>query len=118
LLGLQYLENRLECQRRLQAAAAQKYHHEHLCRIVSLASERAKQRRYHLGYEVETPKGKNDAPTNGSVWVGGDCSLRIVRGGSWDGSPGNVRSAFRVGGVANTRDGNLGFRVGRTLITP
>jgi hypothetical protein len=46
LLGLQYLENRLESQRRLQAAAAQKYHHEDLSRVVSLAPERADQRRY------------------------------------------------------------------------
>jgi formylglycine-generating enzyme required for sulfatase activity len=73
---------------------------------------------YHPSYEVETPQGKIDAPTNESVWVGGDCSFHIVRGGSWDGGTDNVRSAFRVGGVANTRDGNLGFRVGRTLITP
>jgi formylglycine-generating enzyme required for sulfatase activity len=72
---------------------------------------------FHSSYEVPASQGNVAAPTDGSVWEGGDCTYHVVRGGSWDGSPANVRSAFRVGGVAETRDGNLGFRVGRTLLT-
>ena len=56
------------------------------------------------------------APTDGSAWIiGGDCSNRIVRGGSWDGSPGNLRSADRNWLASVFRNPNLGFRVARTL---
>lgn len=56
----------------------------------------------------------NGAPTNGSAWLTGDCSLRVSRGGSWDTYPWGVRSAFRVRDPAAVRDFNLGFRVART----
>ena len=36
------------------------------------------------------------APGNGRAWtVGGDCKIRVTRGGSWHSSPRQVRSAFR-----------------------
>ena len=54
------------------------------------------------------------APTNGSAWLTGDCSLRVNRGGSWNGHPRNVRAARRSRDSASTRLGILGFRVSRT----
>jgi formylglycine-generating enzyme required for sulfatase activity len=66
----------------------------------------------------------NGAPTDGSAWASGDCSRPVVRGGSWGDPPQYLRSAYRVGnpGVnryfVTGRDDILGFRVGRTLITP
>jgi formylglycine-generating enzyme required for sulfatase activity len=55
------------------------------------------------------------APTNGSSWTTGDCSRRVVRGGSWADNPQILRSASRDWVTAVDRNGNLGFRVGRTL---
>lgn len=36
---------------------------------------------------------------------------RVVRGGSWSGSGGNVRSATRSGGEPDVRDDDIGFRL-------
>jgi formylglycine-generating enzyme required for sulfatase activity len=58
------------------------------------------------------------APPDGSEWIGGNCSDRVFRGGSWSLSPQVLRSANRVGDSAGGRDYDLGFRVGRTLLTP
>ena len=59
------------------------------------------------------------APTDGSAWIkGGDCKNRIVRGGSWNNTPVNLRAANRIGTSAGFRDNLLGFRVARTLIAP
>jgi formylglycine-generating enzyme required for sulfatase activity len=66
---------------------------------------------YHEDYE--------GAPQDGSSWVeGADCDQRVVRGGSWFYNPQDLRSANRYRYTTHARDGNLGFRVGRTLITP
>ena len=55
------------------------------------------------------------APTAGSAWESGDCSRRVLRGGSWFDEPGFLRSADRYGGTAGVRYYNDGFRVARTL---
>ena len=58
----------------------------------------------------------NGAPRDGSAWTsGGDCSKRVVRGGSWDYAPRSLRSAHRSGLTAALRSGSDGFRVARTL---
>jgi formylglycine-generating enzyme required for sulfatase activity len=55
------------------------------------------------------------APSNGSAWLEGDCSLRVVRGGSWVYLPRVLRSADRNRFVPGVRVNYLGFRVSRTL---
>ena len=55
------------------------------------------------------------APTDGSAWESGDCSRRVVRGGSWVNSPRNLRSADRYWNAAGYRYSIFGFRVARTL---
>jgi formylglycine-generating enzyme required for sulfatase activity len=60
----------------------------------------------------------NEAPADGSAWIGSSCSNRVVRGGSWYNTPEYLRSAFRNGSTAGDRRSVLGFRVARTLLTP
>jgi formylglycine-generating enzyme required for sulfatase activity len=61
----------------------------------------------------------NGAPTNGSAWTTGDCSLRVVRGGSWNSDPNGLRSANRHGDTSANRDDDNGFRLARTVfLTP
>ena len=56
------------------------------------------------------------APRDGSAWTtGGNCGLRVLRGGSWSSSPRNLRSANRDRYVAEDRFAYFGFRVARTL---
>ena len=55
-----------------------------------------------------------NAPTDGSVWTAGNCSRRVVRGGSWGLNPRNLRSARRGGNPAASRGSDIGFRVART----
>jgi formylglycine-generating enzyme required for sulfatase activity len=56
------------------------------------------------------------APIDGSAWtVGGACSLRVVRDGSWGNLPRRLRSACRIGLTSDGRYYDLGFRVMRTL---
>ena len=58
------------------------------------------------------------APTDGSAWLeanGGDCSWRVLRGGSWYNFPRFLRSAIRYRNDTVIRSNNLGFRVARTL---
>ncbi len=52
-----------------------------------------------------------DAPSDGSAWLTGDCTRCVVRGGSWNGSSGLVRSASRSWGNSSYRDFGRGFRV-------
>ena len=57
------------------------------------------------------------APTDERAWTtGGDCSLRVLRGGSWLFYPSFLRSASRGRNPTGYRDSSLGFRVARTLI--
>ena len=58
-------------------------------------------------------KSYGNAPTDGSPWTSGDCSVHVLRGGSWNISPGFLRSANRFGG--DLRNYNFGFRLARTL---
>ena len=58
------------------------------------------------------------APNDGSAWLAensGDCSLRVVRDGSWSNNAENLRSASRSTYYANVRDLLVGFRLARTL---
>jgi formylglycine-generating enzyme required for sulfatase activity len=55
------------------------------------------------------------APTDGSAWTSGDCSRRMTRGGSWDGTPSDLRSAHRYWLTTGGRDSDQGFRLARTL---
>ena len=55
------------------------------------------------------------APADGSSWTAGDCSLRVVRGGSWISAPQAVRSASRARKPAENRYLDIGFRVVREL---
>jgi formylglycine-generating enzyme required for sulfatase activity len=54
------------------------------------------------------------APTDGSVWLRGDCHVRVRRGGSWASGPGGVRSANRITGNPASWSGEYGFRVARS----
>lgn len=58
------------------------------------------------------------APTDGSAWTSGDCSLRVDRGGSWISAASNLRIAFRGSYPAGSRNYSLGLRVVRTLTPP
>ena len=57
------------------------------------------------------------APNNGGAWERGDCSLRLVRGGSWNIDSRFLRSASRSVTRPGDRGGSsiTGFRVARTL---
>ena len=57
-------------------------------------------------------------PVEGSAWLEadkGDCSRRMVRGGSWFNLPQNLRSADRNRLNTDDADNNTGFRVARAL---
>ena len=51
------------------------------------------------------------APSEGRAWTLGDCSRRVVRGGSWHNGPSGVRSATRDGTDHSFRSNTLGFRL-------
>jgi formylglycine-generating enzyme required for sulfatase activity len=63
-------------------------------------------------------EGYEGAPGDGSAWTSGDCSRRVVRGGSWHFDPWFLRSAFRIWYIADLRSDGTGFRVARPLISP
>ena len=54
-------------------------------------------------------------PDDGSAWTTGDCSRRVLRGGSWLSDPSFLRAATRGGNGPVIRNSNVGFRVARTL---
>ncbi len=53
------------------------------------------------------------APSDGSAWRSGDCSLRVSRGGSWADGTWTLRSASRFEYPRSDRGGDLGFRLAR-----
>ena len=55
------------------------------------------------------------APGDGRAREEGDCGRRVIRGGSWSGKPGDVRSTSRFWYTTSFRNNNLGFRVARTI---
>jgi formylglycine-generating enzyme required for sulfatase activity/uncharacterized caspase-like protein len=57
----------------------------------------------------------NGAPADGSAWTAGDCSRRVLRGGSWYDLPWQLRSAHRLSSDPTGRNEAKGFRVARTL---
>jgi formylglycine-generating enzyme required for sulfatase activity len=57
----------------------------------------------------------NGAPTDGSAWTSGNCSRRVLRGGSWLFSAKLLRSADRFMIASANRLNVIGFRVARTL---
>ncbi len=57
------------------------------------------------------------APADGSAWERGNCSRRVLRGGSWLNDPSNLRAANRFRYSSGARLLNYGFRIART-VTP
>jgi formylglycine-generating enzyme required for sulfatase activity len=54
-------------------------------------------------------------PGNGSARATGDCSWRVLRGGSWISYPRYLRAATRIGLPSDFRYRDIGFRLARTL---
>jgi formylglycine-generating enzyme required for sulfatase activity len=54
-------------------------------------------------------------PTDGSAWLEGNCNGRVVRGGSWEDSQVELRSAARTGGNKEDRFYTDGIRIARSL---
>jgi formylglycine-generating enzyme required for sulfatase activity/serine/threonine protein phosphatase PrpC len=62
---------------------------------------------YHRSYQ--------DAPTDGSVWEGGDCDVRVVRGGSYGSPASSMRAENREKFKSAKGQYNVGIRVARDL---
>ncbi len=56
-----------------------------------------------------------DLPGDGSARASGDCSAHVIRGGSWNDEPVNLRSAARKYDIVSAREPGIGFRVAREL---
>ncbi len=52
-----------------------------------------------------------NAPDNGSDWLSGKSSQKVIRGGSWVNDPFDCRSAFRFFDSREYRLFDIGFRV-------
>lgn len=55
------------------------------------------------------------APTDGSPWLTGPCTLRNVRGSGWNLMSWTIRAAQRIGDPLDQRNSHLGIRVARVL---
>jgi formylglycine-generating enzyme required for sulfatase activity len=55
----------------------------------------------------------DEAPSDGSAWTSGDCSRRVLRGGSWGDQRDRLRAAAR--NKNEYRINLIGFRIARTL---
>jgi formylglycine-generating enzyme required for sulfatase activity len=56
-----------------------------------------------------------NAPTDGSAWLEGNCDGRVLRGGSWEDSPVELRSAARTGEFKVNSSYADGLRIGRSF---
>jgi formylglycine-generating enzyme required for sulfatase activity len=54
-------------------------------------------------------------PSDGAAYVGGACTSRVLRGGSWDYMPQDLRSAYRFRLHPERRFNFIGFRLARSL---
>ncbi|MBF0423373.1 MAG: SUMF1/EgtB/PvdO family nonheme iron enzyme [Magnetococcales bacterium] len=61
---------------------------------------------YDGNFYANSPRGNPQGPNSGSD--------RVLRGGGWDGTPANVRSAYRGRNDPGFRGNGLGFRLSRT----
>ena len=57
--------------------------------------------------------GYQGAPSDGSTWESGNCSVRMLRGGSWNDLPRYLRSTNRSRSRSGDRHNSSGFRVAR-----
>jgi formylglycine-generating enzyme required for sulfatase activity len=74
---------------------------------------------FNPSYSVDnTSGGKETAPSDGTPWLVGDCTLRIQRGGSWTDGPRQLRSGARSAEHLETGYYGSGFRVARDLYVP
>lgn len=55
------------------------------------------------------------APDDGGIWEGGDCTRRVVRGGSFSSPSSMLRSAVRDKFPSTQTFDNVGFRIAREL---
>ena len=53
-------------------------------------------------YYYKSPERNPKGPSSGQY--------RVIRGGSWDGGPGSVRTAYRSGSTPTSGDASIGFR--------
>ena len=51
------------------------------------------------------------APTDGSAWISGDCSRRVLSGAGWLDTPTHLRSAYRGRGALSFRNIDTGMRL-------
>ena len=54
------------------------------------------------------------APSDGTPWQSGDCTKRVLRGGSWETNPWKVGPAWRAGVNTSARLRTIGFRAARS----
>ncbi len=59
-------------------------------------------------------EGFEGAPTDGSAWLTGNCTRRVMRSGSWYGYAGYLRSAYRCRVAPGFTHRSIGFRLART----
>ena len=60
----------------------------------------------------------NGAPTDGSAWKkegGGNCYMRVFRGGAWNYAARGLRSSFRGRGDPANKSASIGFRILREI---
>lgn len=60
-------------------------------------------------------KNYNNAPTDGSNWEGGDCSVRVARGGAFRSPASSMRSSNREKFPSNKGQYHLGIRLARDI---